>query len=58
MIAALSYRGYLDTQAVNYPYQGPKVCYSNNFKLKFLIIMIYKNYFIFILQFVIHIVFI
>lgn len=31
VIAALSYRGYLDTQAVNYPYQGPKVCYSNNF---------------------------
>lgn len=24
-IIVLSYRGYLDTQAVNYPYQGPKV---------------------------------
>lgn len=27
-IVALTYRGYLDTQAVNYPYQGPKVCHS------------------------------
>jgi hypothetical protein len=24
-IMMLSYRGYLDTRAVNYPYQGPKV---------------------------------
>lgn len=24
-IVALSYRGYLDTRAVNYPYEGPKV---------------------------------
>lgn len=24
-IIALTYRGYLDTRAVNYPYEGPKV---------------------------------
>lgn len=24
-IVALTYRGYLDTRAVNYPYEGPKV---------------------------------
>jgi len=28
-IVALSYRGYLDTRAVNYPYEGPKVNYFN-----------------------------
>ncbi|VVC45722.1 Hypothetical protein CINCED_3A016332 [Cinara cedri] len=28
-IMALSYRGYLDTQAINYPFQGPKVIQKN-----------------------------
>lgn len=29
-IVVLSYRGYLDTRAVNYPYEGPKVIQKNN----------------------------
>lgn len=35
-IMALSYRGYLDTLAINYPFQGPKVCLlSNNISNKY-----------------------
>lgn len=35
-IMALSYRGYLDTLAINYPFHGPKVCLlSNNISNKY-----------------------